>query len=264
MALSKEDKEIIRNSDIKTYNEWVEFFNNKYTYREIYNCISRVKDLTANKDSGEVLSQRQSNNSRKYNINQDYFKKWSRNMAYIFGFWCADGCIYNGRCFDITLHKKDKYILKKIAEEFKYEGPIYDYVDKQACRINFSCKEMYNDLINLGGEENKSLTLKFPDVPKQYLADFIRGYFDGDGSVYDVQGKRFNTAFCCGSKDFLFTLWDKLKLYVSIKGGSYDEKNYKIVFGKKDSEKIAAFIYKDSPELYLKRKRDVFLKYIQI
>ena len=59
-------------------------------------------------------------------------------------------------------------------------------------------------------------------------------------------------------------LWDKLKLYVSIKGGSYDEKNYKIVFGKKDSEKIAAFIYKDSPELYLKRKRDVFLKYIQI
>ena len=130
MALSKEDKEIIRNSDIKTYNEWVEFFNNKYTYREIYNCISRAKDLTANKDSGEVLSKRQSNNSRKYNINQDYFKKWSRNMAYIFGFWCADGCIYSGRCFDITLHKKDKYILKKIAEEFKYEGPIYDYVDK--------------------------------------------------------------------------------------------------------------------------------------
>ena len=53
-------------------------------------------------------------------------------MAYIFGFWCADGCIYNGRCFDITLHKKDKYILKKIAEEFKYEGPIYDYVDKSS------------------------------------------------------------------------------------------------------------------------------------
>ena len=33
-------------------------------------------------------------NGRKYHINQDYFKIWSRNMAYIFGFWCADGCIY--------------------------------------------------------------------------------------------------------------------------------------------------------------------------
>nr|DAN97189.1 MAG TPA: RRNA intron-encoded endonuclease [Caudoviricetes sp.] len=38
-------------------------------------------------------------------------------MAYVLGFWFADGCIYRGRIFDITLHKKDKYILKKIADE---------------------------------------------------------------------------------------------------------------------------------------------------
>ena len=51
-------------------------------------------------------------------------------MAYILGLWFADGCIYGGKMFDITLHKKDKYILKRIAEELKYEGNLYDYVDR--------------------------------------------------------------------------------------------------------------------------------------
>ena len=27
-------------------------------------------------------------------------------MAYILGLWYADGCIYGGKMFDITLHKK--------------------------------------------------------------------------------------------------------------------------------------------------------------
>jgi len=67
---------------------------------------------------------------RKYNINQDYFKTWSNNMSYILGFWFANGYIYNGRMFDITLHKKDKYILKKIAEELQFEGNLYDSVDR--------------------------------------------------------------------------------------------------------------------------------------
>jgi hypothetical protein len=51
-------------------------------------------------------------------------------MAYVLGLWWADGCIYGGKMFDITLHNKDKYILKRIAEELQYEGPLYDYVDR--------------------------------------------------------------------------------------------------------------------------------------
>lgn len=72
-------------------------------------------------------------------INQDYFKTWSRNMAYILGLWFADGYIYNGKIFDITLHKKDKYILKQIAKELEFEGDLSDYNNKQASRLNFSC-----------------------------------------------------------------------------------------------------------------------------
>lgn len=33
---------------------------------------------------------------RKYNVNQDYFKTWTRDMAYILGFWFADGWTIKG------------------------------------------------------------------------------------------------------------------------------------------------------------------------
>ena len=38
-------------------------------------------------------------------------------------------------------------------------------------------------LISKGCIPNKTLSIKFPQVPSQYLADFIRGCMDGDGSI---------------------------------------------------------------------------------
>ena len=43
--------------------------------------------------------------------------------------------------------------------------------------------------------ENKSTQIDFPSVPKEYLPDFIRVFFDGDGSAYNIKGNRLNTAF---------------------------------------------------------------------
>ena len=170
-------------------------------------------------------------------------------MAYVLGFWFADGCIYGGRLFDITVHKKDKYLLKMIAAELAYEGQLSDYVDRQVCRINFSCKEIYNDIINLGGIEN---------VPEEYLPDFIRGYFDGDGSIMLLKNNRVNSAFTCASKSFLDSLLEKSKKYAGVNGGSYDLSSVSLKFGTKDTIKIGQYIYSTNSNLFLKRKKDKF------
>lgn len=258
MPILKEHKELLRaQSASKTLPEWLEFFEGQYTKNQIYSFCYHNK-LIIKKISKQELSKIQSQNARKYNINQDYFKNWSRNMAYVFGFWCANGCIYGGKMFDITIHKKDKYILKRIAEELQYEGNLQDSVDKQASRINFSCVVIYNDILALGGIENKSLTLKFPSVPEEYLSDFIRGYFDGDGCIMNLKKGRINSAFTSESKEFLDILHQVLKEKVGVQGGSYDASNCSLRFGKKDSLKIGEFMYKDSPELFLLRKKEKF------
>lgn len=264
MPIAPDHKEILLSqSESKTLPEWIEFFDSQYTKNQIYSfCYHNKKKIK--KLPKEEYSAIQSANARKWHINQDYFKKWSHNMAYVLGFWFADGCIYGGKMFDITTHANDKYIIKKIAEELEYEGPILDYVDRQAARLNFSCVVIYNDLIKLGGVERKSLTVSFPNIiPEEYLSDFIRGYFDGDGCVYCNKNKRLNTTFCSGSKDFLFKLWDILKKKAGVIGGYYNFTNKTISFGKADSLKIGNFMFKDNPELFLKRKKDKFQYFLE-
>ena len=259
MPILQEHKEILRaESADRTLLEWVNYFDKQYTKSQIYSYCYH-NNLIIKKISPEELSKVQSQNSRKYKINQDYFKEWSSNMAYTLGLWFADGCIYGGRIFDITLHAKDKYILKQIAKELNYEGPICDYADKQAARINFSCVVIYRDIIALGGKEHKSLDVQFPYIPKEYLPDFIRGYFDGNGCVMNIKGKRLNSAIACGSKLFLDELLKILKNEADIVGGSYDVSSCSLRFGNKDTIRLGQYMYKNNPELFLLRKRQKFI-----
>lgn len=259
MPILPEHKEILRTQSAnRTLPEWVAYFNNQYTKNMIYSYCYHNKFIIK-KLSQQEKSKIQSQNARKYHINQDYFKIWSSNMAYILGLWFADGCIYSGKIFDITLHNKDKYILKQIAKELSYEGKLYDYVDRQAARLNFSCVVIYNDIIALGGCENKSKIITFPKIPKQYLSDFIRGYFDGDGCVMNLKGNRLNSAFTSGSKIFLDQLLEILKTEAGIEGGSYDISSQSLRFGKRDTIRLGKYIYKNNPELFLLRKRNKFI-----
>lgn len=260
MPISPEHKELLlTQSESKTLPEWLDYFNNQYTKNEIYSFCYRNKKRIKKLSQSE-LSKIQSANSRKYHINQDYFKTWSHNMAYILGLWYADGCIYRGQMFDITLHAKDKYILKQVAKELGYQGELYDYVDRQAARLNFSCVVIYNDILALGGKENKSLDITFPEsIPKKYLADFIRGYFDGDGCIMNLKGGRINSAFTCGSKIFLDSLLEILRQEARITGGSYDASCRSLKFGKQDTIRLGQYMYQNNPELFLLRKKQKFI-----
>lgn len=258
MLILPEHKEILlTQSESKTLPEWTEFFGGIYSKNTIANFIYHNK-LKPKKLDKATISAIQSANARKYHIKQDYFKQWTHNMAYVLGLWYADGCIYGGKMFDITLHAKDKYILKRIAEELEYEGPLCDYVDRQASRLNFSCVVIYNDIIALGGTERKSNSITFPEVPKEYLPDFIRGYFDGDGCIMRLKGNRVNSAFTSGSKKFLDALLLLLREEAGVEGGSYDSSSLSLRFGKRDTLRIGNYIYRNDPELFLLRKREKF------
>ena len=56
-----------------------------------------------NKNSGKRI----------YKINEDFFNKWSSQMAYILGFTCADGNVY-GRSLSWDLSDKFESNLKAI------------------------------------------------------------------------------------------------------------------------------------------------------
>jgi len=205
---------------------------------------------------------------RKYSINHNYFKEWSPNMAYILGFWFADGCISGKRIFTIKLHKKDKYLLEKIMNEMGSNKPLYSVCDKYYC-LNIRSKDIYEDIVKLGGKERKSLDIEFPIVPQKYMSYFIRGLWDGDGSIFlAYKRKYYKSSYTCGSKLFLEGLKNALCNNIpNINPKIYERKNklsenkyYNMVLCANGTRMLKGFIYNDNNDLKLERKYTKFME----
>ena len=131
-----------------------------------------------------------------HTVNRNYFKQIdSENKAYILGFFYADG--YNsGTQASFTQLDQDRDILDQINKELDSDINISKKVQKSNNKIidnlTILSKEMCEDLSKLGAIQNKSLNLKFPDkiIPEKFMRDFIRGYFDGDGCVWNGKRKK--------------------------------------------------------------------------
>ena len=207
--------------------------------------------------------------NRRHTVNDDYFKKWSSNMAYILGFWFADGHMgkYKGSyVFGISQHKEDKYLLEKILKDMGSDYQL-SYDRKHSCYFKIASKTIYDNIIKLGGKERKSLDVKFPYVPKKYLPDFIRGLWDGDGSVYYAKykgHKTYRSTYVSASKDFLDTLYKVLKENIPHMSGhiQHYKKYHLINFSINDTVKLKKFIYSKYIEnkLFLERKYQRFLE----
>lgn len=271
--INSHKKFIKDNYKTMSINDFYNYFDKRYTKKQIRNFCNRngLKYRKLNKDELKAaLSVPNKKQRQQIQINHNYFKTWSKNMAYIFGLWCADGHIYEnkGYYFSIKLHKQDKYLLQKILDEMNSKHNIYENKDN-SCHITFSSKTIYHDIIRLGGKERKSLDMNFPYVPNEYLADFIRGYFDGDGSIHKDNGD----ITICGTKEFLNELNNVLKNQ-SINITNIHQYNiargnntYKLqICRKNEIINFINFIYNDVDNLclYMKRKRDICYAYASV
>ncbi len=198
-------------------------------------------------------------------------------MAYVLGFFAADWNMIRGKRGNhyIAFYSCDREILKKIKSVMGCEHKIYRKVSKkknqQDCyQIQIGSKEMFGDLVRLSMTPNKSLSLKFPRVPDTYLADFVRGYFDGDGHVTTGFYKRKNRptkqhvlscGFTSGSEDFLRGIHQSLKAKVGIDGSVlYYSGAYRLKYSVRPSLILRDFMYNNAT-LYLMRKKRVFERY---
>lgn len=178
--LTKKDKELI----VKSYYEF-----KKLTFKEI-----AVKLGVSERAFARVLKEENINTRLKnrYTLNESYFSDIdTERKAYFLGLLCADGYVGDEHFNNISLSMKDKHIIYEFKDEIGFTGDIripvksggFESKSKLYC-INFSSKKMCDDLRRLGVYTKKSLTFdSIPDIPKHLIRHFVRGYFDGDGSI---------------------------------------------------------------------------------
>ncbi len=211
-------------------------------------------------------------------VNERFFAAWSVEMAYILGFFAADGTMYTNRrgAHYIEFVSTDRELIEKVQVLLNARQKIRTVTNPEpwrtAYRLQIGSAALYRDLEILGFQPRKSNVMRFPIVPVRYLKDFVRGYLDGDGCVYFGQHQRndrpsstsiFRVQFTSGSKIFLEKLCEALT--PRLRGGFITKKNsgYELVYSKHDSIKLLAFLYEGVPTgQLLERKRQVFFRAI--
>lgn len=211
---------------------------------------------------------------QKHPVDSNFFKVWSPEMAYALGFIAADGNIcHSGRAYALHIACDDEDVINKLKVVMRYKGPVnkkYRFNGKISYSLRLSDPIIFNDLQRLGVTERKSFTFTPPKIPKDLIRHFIRGYFDGDGTVYL---RNFKYPSKLASKIYTASLsMAKFvhELIVKVGGNDYQgkvlnylahQKNdyYVISLGHQASIKFFNYMYKET-NLYLERKYKKFLE----
>ncbi len=190
-------------------------------------------------------------------------------MAYVLGFWYADGYMRHDRSYRVAFFSNDYDHLAAIASTMGSSAPIRQAHKGIDCGVLYlHSKKLYFDLMSLGGVRRKSTRLNFPAMREEYMPDFLRGYFDGDGSVHYINyiatknHKRYwnvRSNFTCGDISFISRvrdyLADNLGLYYK-KVCSFGPHQFKLGYGQKDTVKLLHYLYYLGNPIALHRKEE--------
>jgi len=132
----------------------------------------------------------------RYTIDDTFFDTINtEHKAYTLGLLYADGNVYKNT-IRITLKSEDFYLLKHIKKSINYSGPLQFIKRKEKnysdlYNLDINNKKLSKSLNRLGVVENKTHKLDYLyNIPDNLIHHFIRGYFDGDGSVWLTKPKK--------------------------------------------------------------------------
>jgi len=245
----------------------VEDYNNRITIGEISKkySIDRKRIVKLLKENNVVDHQ-----NHKYDFNRRIFENIdTEKKAYWFGFICADGCVYKSKDnrsnhLGIKLSSKDINHLYKFKTDFNLPHEIKLKKENgfgggfESAMIRLTSKNLVEDLINIGCVPNKTFLLRFPQINEKLYSHFMRGYFDGDGTI--SRSKNNKQIAILGNYDFLLKYQEILIKNCQISKTKIYKKNKIYVLsygGNLNVRKIGRFFYHESSTC-LSRKQERF------
>ena len=217
----------------------------------------------------------QETNINKFNINHRYFQTQSADVGYWLGILSSDGCIAsNENQIYIELQRGDRELLEKLNISIENERPVKDYVTGRGyenSKLYFYSKQIKADLALYNIIPNKTYSSNFiyPDKLKpDFVPDYIRGLFDGDGCI-KLTSNTLTWQIDCSSKDILLHLQDFLnQREIQTKIISMPKTNISIYrlycYGVEKCYKIYNLLYSTQSNLFLLRKKEKFKQLLQL
>ena len=192
----------------------------------------------------------------------------------------ADGSIYlkhdsrRKTCWKIfCIHNTDLDIINRLSKLLENKIQIDQKIKphyKQPYSIRVYSDTMFDFCYNITKSTTKSdKEIQLPKVPNKYFHHFIRGFFDGDGSInikhYSTRhGKTIDalqSSFTAGKDtgNFLLNLRNKIQKFIPVgnKKIHVGLNSKKLMFNQYDTMLLCEWMYKNAT-WYLKRKKDIW------
>lgn len=197
--------------------------------------------------------------------------------AYMLGLIFSDGSI-SDNVLKLSLQKSDGYLLEQIRLYICSEADLKH--DRNNIVLRVCSKRICDNLRALGKTDLKlEHDGTLPKIDTNLMPSFIRGYFDGDGSIfYDKKYLRFNI---CSTNPLLLENFSKVLRSYSISSSVNEEKRYgkilkvpsgEVVKNAKNmyrlfvrQSKSLVLLYKllyKNADIFLIRKKELFGKYV--
>lgn len=217
-----------------------------------------------------------------YPFNEHWLDELDCEEKYYFlGFFAADGYNYEKENqIKIKIQQDDKILLDKFNQWFDSNRPLWNTEEhkvrdgKEVVYKSFTLvltsKYLCQRLSELGMPQTKTETIRFPkNIPQEYMNHYIRGYFDGDGSISitrtNAHGEIIPTISIVGNVKFIEALKNILTSEINI-SPVYSVSNtntYAVlkIAKLKDIETFGNYIYNNS-NVSLQRKQVKFEEFL--
>jgi intein-encoded DNA endonuclease-like protein len=208
--------------------------------------------------------------------NSNYFESIdSMDKAYWLGVMYSDGCVCERKngLYSISLEMTDKEHIEKFRDALSaVDHKILTVLQKNSNNAKLSYaihiydKKMGQDLIKLGCVPKKSFYLSsVPNIPKEFIYDFIRGFTDGDGCICYNKSSCSYVFKLTGASPLLLKDIMKLLEIDRLSLNQCTKTSYQVTSGKRDDiYRILTKLYEHSTETTrLDRKYNKYQEFIQ-
>jgi len=241
MQISKEI-----NCNVNTVHEYLKKFDLNRSYRESFDLRS------------------------KQHYNLKLFETLNPDSCYILGFFAADGSVVGNvkNTNYITFGVSEislpvlEYISNKVGGRIRYYEKFYKGKKLNSYVLSYGSRylvDLFETKYNF--HRNKTYQIDFPNyIPDNLLHYFIRGFLDGDGSIYYSNCLCIN--FGCKDYKFLKSLANKINKLLNISSNVNGKKFFILNYYGKKAISVGNWIYQDlNSSFYLPYKYERFLEY---
>lgn len=236
-------------------------------------CIFKASDRTIAKVLHSYNVVRGVGKNHLYECDESFFETIDNEIkAYWLGVMFADGnvSLSKSNTGQLFISSIDKEWINQFKEDIHFTGNLlkekHNRYHKDIWKLHITSDRLFYDLCKHGCVPCKSNIIQFPIIEKSLIHHFIRGYFDGDGtvSIHKYLSGKDNTTlrsgFCSGSRLFL----EKLVQHIPTKNKVIRRcsRVYIVSYSVKDSYILHNYMYSDAT-VFLERKKKKFERYAE-